>query len=189
MSQRLFVALDLREEIREAIRRLIAQLRGGSKGARWVRPEGMHVTLKFIGYVAEDQVGPIGSALARIRSPQAVDLRFRGVGFFPNEKRPRVMWCGIEGSPNLTPLAKDIEGALEPLGIPPETRDFVPHLTLARFSTPATMPELARAAAEFESHKFGETRETEFHLFESILRPAGAEYSRLASYTFVQGAE
>jgi RNA 2',3'-cyclic 3'-phosphodiesterase len=189
MSQRLFVALELREEIRQAIGQLIARLKAVSEGARWARAEGMHVTLKFIGYAAEDQVGPIRSALQPIRSPQAVDLRFRGLGFFPNEKRPRVMWCGIAASPNLAPLAEDIEDALEPLGIAAETRDFVPHLTLARFSTPAKMPELARAAAEFQSHEFGQARETEFHLFESILRPSGAEYRRLASYPFLQGAE
>lgn len=185
MSVRLFVALELREEIREALRNLIARLTPVSKGARWVRPEGMHVTLKFIGYVAEDQLEPIRKALAAIHSAQPIDLRFRGVGFFPNEKRPRVMWCGIEASSNLAPLARDIESALEPLGIALETRDFVPHLTLGRFNVPAKMPELARAAAEFQSHEFGAARETEFHLFESILRPSGAEYRRLASYHFV----
>lgn len=184
MSVRLFVALELREEIREALRNLIARLTPVSKGARWVRPEGMHVTLKFIGYVAEDQLEPIRNALAAIHSAQPIDLRFLGVGFFPNENRPRVIWCGIEASSNLAPLAKDIESALEPLGIAPETRDFVPHLTLARFNAPAKLPELARAAAEFRSHEFGGTRETEFHLFESILRPSGAEYRRLASYHF-----
>lgn len=184
MSVRLFVALELREEIREALRNLIARLTPVSKGARWARPEGMHVTLKFIGYVAEDQVEPIRKALAAIHFAQPVDLRFRGVGFFPNEKRPRVIWCGIEASSNLAPLAKDIESALEPLGIAPETRDFVPHLTLARFNAPAKMPELARAAAGFQSHEFGAAREAEFHLFESILRPSGAEYRRLASYHF-----
>jgi RNA 2',3'-cyclic 3'-phosphodiesterase len=185
MSVRLFVALELREEIREAIRGLIAHLKPLARSARWVRPEGMHITLKFIGYVEQDQVDPIRAGLARIRSPQPVDLSFRGVGFFPNEKRPRVIWCGMEASPNLAPLAKDVENILEPLGIAPESRDFVPHLTLARFTAPAKMPELAHAAAEMQNHEFGAARETEFHLFESILRPSGAEYRRLASFPFV----
>lgn len=186
MSVRLFVAIDLRKEIRQAIRDLIAQLQPLAKNARWVRPEGMHVTLKFIGYAAEDQLDPIRAALAPIRSPHPVDLSFRGVGFFPNEKRPRVIWCGIKASPNLAPLAKDIENALEPLGIAPESRDFVPHLTLARFNAPAKMPELARAAAGMQNQEFGAARETEFHVFESILRASGAEYRRLASYPFVK---
>lgn len=189
MSLRLFVALELREDVRQAIRELIADLKPLARGARWVRPEGMHVTLKFIGYVAEDQLDPIQAALAEIRSPQPVDLHFRGVGFFPNDKRPRVIWCGTEASANLVPLAKDIENALEPLGIAPETRDFVPHLTLARFPQPAKLPELARAAGEMESRELGRARETEFHLFESILHPSSAEYRRLASYPFTRGAE
>ncbi len=189
MSLRLFVALELREDVRQAIRELIADLKPLARSARWVRPEGMHVTLKFVGYVAEDQLDPIRAALAEIRSPQPVDLRFRGVGFFPNDKRPRVIWCGIEASANLVPLAKDIENALEPLGIAPESRDFVPHLTLARFPQPAKLPELARAAGEMESRELGRARETEFHLFESILHPSGAEYRRLASYPFTRGAE
>jgi 2'-5' RNA ligase len=188
MSVRLFVALDLREEIRQAIRDLIAGLKPLARSARWVRPEGMHVTLKFIGYVAEDQLGPIRAALAHVRSPQPVELHFRGVGFFPSEKRPRVIWCGVEGSPNLAPLAKDIDRALEPLGIAPESRDFVPHLTLARFNMPEKAPDLARAAADAQAQEFGTARETEFHLYESILHPSGAEYRRLASYPFVQGA-
>ncbi|HTU33627.1 MAG TPA: RNA 2',3'-cyclic phosphodiesterase [Candidatus Acidoferrum sp.] len=193
MSVRLFVAIELREEVRDAIRELIARLAPLARGARWVRPEGMHITLKFIGYVAEDQVDPIRAALSRVRSPHAVELRFRSVGFFPNDKRPRVIWCGVEASSNLAGLAKDIENALEPLGVSRESRDSVPHLTLARFSAPATIPELAQAAAEMHDLEFGAATEKDFHLFESILRPSGAEYRRLASYpfckAFVKGAE
>lgn len=185
MTVRLFVALELREDVRQSIRELIARLKPLAPGARWVRPEGMHVTLKFIGHVAGDQLDPIRQALRQIRSPQPVDLRFRGVGFFPNDKRPRVIWCGIEASPNLAPLANQVERALEALGIAPESRDFVPHLTLARFSRPAKMIELARTALEMQNQEFGTAREQEFYLFESILRPSGAEYRRLASYPFV----
>jgi len=185
---RLFVALDLRQEVREAIRDLIARLKPASRNARWVRPEGMHVTLKFIGYVAAEQLDPIRAALSRIRSDRPVEMRFRGIGFFPNEKRPRVIWCGIEASANLAPLAADIERSLKPLGIAPESREFVPHLTLARFNPPARADELVRAAAELQSVELGSARETEFHLFESILRPTGAEYKKLADYSFVQGA-
>ncbi|MGH9734424.1 MAG: RNA 2',3'-cyclic phosphodiesterase [Candidatus Acidiferrales bacterium] len=193
MSVRLFVAIELREEVRKAIRESIARLEPLAGGARWVRPEGMHVTLKFIGHVAEDQLDPIREALTHVSSPGPIQLRFRGVGFFPNDRRPRVIWCGIEGSPNLAPLAKAIESALEPLGIGRESREFVPHLTLARFNAPAKMPELARTAAEMQNLEFGAATEKEFHLFQSILRPSGAEYRRLASYpfckTFVRGAE
>jgi RNA 2',3'-cyclic 3'-phosphodiesterase len=185
---RLFVALDLREDVRQAIRELIGRLQPASRNARWVRPEGMHITLKSIGYARPEQLEPVRSALAAMRSPQPIEMRFRGIGFFPNEKRPRVIWSGIEASPNLAPLAADIERALEPLGIAPESRGFVPHLTLARFNPPAPADQLVRAAGELQSHELGSARETEFHLFESILRPTGAEYKKLSSYSFVQGA-
>jgi RNA 2',3'-cyclic 3'-phosphodiesterase len=185
---RLFVALDLREDVRQAIRGLIARLRPASPNARWVRPEGMHVTLKFIGHVPPEQLEPIRSALELIRSPQPVEMRFRGLGFFPNERRPRVIWCGIETSKNHGPLALAIERALEPLGIAAESRDFVPHLTLARFNPPEKVPELVRMASELQWQELGSASEGEFHLFESILHRSGAEYRKLASYPFAQGA-
>lgn len=183
---RLFVALDLREEVREAMRDLIGSLKSKAKNARWVRPEGMHITLKFIGHVDAAKAGSIRAALTDIHSPQAVDMHFRGVGFFPNDKRLRVVWCGIEASPNLAQLAAQIESALEPLGIERESRDFAPHLTLARFNPPGREDELMRTANELKSRDFGSARETEFHLFESITKPSGAEYKKLASYPFVE---
>ncbi len=185
MSLRLFVALELNENVRTAIRELIAQLQPLASGARWVRPEGMHVTLKFIGHVGDDRLDPIRAALEQVHSPRPVDLRFRGVGFFPNDRRPRVIWCGIEASPNLAVLAGYIEKALEPVGIAPESRNFVPHLTLARLNTPTKIPALARTAAEMQNREFGVAAEGEFYLFQSILRPSGAEYRPLASYAFV----
>jgi RNA 2',3'-cyclic 3'-phosphodiesterase len=189
MSIRLFVALDLREDVREALRGLAARLKPACKSARWVRPESLHLTLKFIGYVAEDRLDAIRAALEPIRSQRPAELRFRGVGFFPDDKRPRVIWCGVESSTNLAPLAHAVERALEPLGIERESRDYVPHLTLARISKPEKMPELAREASEFDAYEFGSATETEFHLFESILRPSGAEYRKLASFPFVEGTD
>jgi RNA 2',3'-cyclic 3'-phosphodiesterase len=185
---RLFVALDLREEVRQVVRELIARLKPASRSARWVPPESMHMTLKFIGYAAPEKLEAILSALAPIRSPRPVELHFRGIGFFPDEKRPRVIWCGMEASANLASLAADVERALEPLGIAPESRDFVPHLTLARFNAPEKSPELVRIANELQSRELGSASENEFHLFESVLHRSGAEYRKLASYPFVQGA-
>jgi RNA 2',3'-cyclic 3'-phosphodiesterase len=183
---RLFVALELREDVRQAVRELIARLNPLGKGARWVRPEGMHITLKFIGDTDAKNLDAIRAALAPIHSQQPVEMYFRGVGFFPDGRRPRVAWCGIEASANLAKLAADIESALEPLGIERESRDFAPHLTLARFNPPSRADELVRAANELQAHEFGSARETEFHLFESILGRSGAEYKKLASYLFVR---
>jgi RNA 2',3'-cyclic 3'-phosphodiesterase len=185
---RLFVALDLRKEVREAMRELITSLRPNAENARWVSPDGMHITLKFIGHVDAAKAGSIRAALTHSHSSQPVDMHFRGVGFFPNDKRPRVVWCGIEASPNLAQLAAQIERALEPLGIERESRDFAPHLTLARLNPPARADELVRAANELKLRDFGSARETEFHLFESITKPSGAEYKKLATYPFLKEA-
>ncbi|MGA3293704.1 MAG: RNA 2',3'-cyclic phosphodiesterase [Candidatus Acidiferrales bacterium] len=185
---RLFVALDFPDGVRDAVRELIAALKPLCKGARWMRPEAMHITLKFIGYTKEENLGPIYEALGQVHSDAAVEMRFRGVGFFPNERHPRVAWCGIESSKNLGELAADIESALELLGIERERREFAAHLTLARFESPSSTRELVDKAEEMKTLDFGATRETEFHLYESTLKPSGSEYRKVASFPFVKGA-
>jgi len=180
------VALDFPDGIRNAIRELVAHLKPLAKNVRWTRVEGMHVTLKFIGYVEQEQCDRFVSALAAIQSPARVDLRFRGIGFFPSERRPRVFWCGIEASPNLRELAADIERALLPLGIPAEKREFVPHLTLGRFDSPEGLGKLVEKSHEIRSLDFGATRQGQFHLFESILKRSGAEYKKLHSFMFAK---
>ncbi len=187
---RLFVALDFPDAVRQALHELIARLKPECRSAKWVRPQAMHITLKFIGEVDAAQLAPIRAALAPVHSTELVEMQFRGLGFFPNERRPRILWCGVEASPNLAELAAAVERALVPLGIPAESRDFVPHLTLARFNADSAprrdLETLVRAAGELKSYDFGRTRETEFHLIESILKPVGAEYKRLESFPIVE---
>jgi len=185
---RLFVALDFPDAIRAAIRDLMTKLKPLCKDARWVRPEGMHVTLKFIGHVADDKFEPIVHALSGVHSNAPVKMNFRGIGFFPTERRPRVCWCGIEASPNLTKLAKDVEQVLLPLEIEAEGREYVPHLTLARLDSAKRTEKLVEAAAELKSLDLGSARETGFHLFRSVLKRSGAEYFKLKSFRFVKGS-
>lgn len=189
---RLFVALDIPAGVRQAIAELIDRLKPICRGARWVRSEGIHVTLKFIGHVRDPdakKIEAIRIALSKIRSERPVEMRFRGMGFFPNERRPRVFWCGVEGSANLAPLAAAIEGALEPLGIERESRAFAPHLTLARIASPEGVNRLLHEAEKLRDADLGAARESEFHLFHSVTKPTGAEYSKIESYSFVQPGE
>ena len=187
---RLFVALELPAEVREALVELIAQLTPLCRGAKWARAEGMHVTLKFIGNAVADgdteKLAAVRTALATVNSGAPVELGYRGTGFFPNARRPNVFWAGIQASPNLAPLAADIEKALEPLGIPREPRPFVPHLTLARFKSPEGVKRVVSEAEKYAEREFGSSRETEFHLFESRLKSDGAEHTKLESYRFVR---
>jgi RNA 2',3'-cyclic 3'-phosphodiesterase len=184
---RLFVAFDLPGAVRNALSTLVQRLKPECRAARWVRPESMHVTLKFLGETDPEKLADIRGALAPIRSAQPVDMDFRVLGFFPNEFKPRVMWCGVQASPNLAELAAAVEQALEPLGFVRETRAFSPHLTLARMEPGDALENLVRAADALKSYDFGAARESEFHLFESVLKPSGAQYSKVAAFPFVKG--
>ena len=188
---RFFVALEIPSGVRENLAALIDELRAADASSsknkgRWVRPENLHVTLKFIGNVDSGKLDAIRASLAEVRAGRSVEFHFRGLGFFPNEKRPRVLWAGLEASPNLATLAADIDARLEKVGIPRETREFSPHLTLARFDPPGISEKLRAAALENATREFGAVRTGEFHLFESKTRPTGAEYTRLSSFCFAK---
>ena len=185
---RLFVALEIPSEVRKNLASLIESLRAVSPQARWVRPENLHVTLKFIGEVPEARLSVIRGALASVRSEQPVTLDFRELGLFPNEKHPRVFWAGIEASPNLKTLAAEIEKAAETLGIPPEQKPFSPHLTLARFEPPRLPDQLQVAVQENAEREFGSLLTNQFHLIESKLKPSGAEYTTVESFSFAAEA-
>lgn len=190
---RLFVALEIPADVRDEFAALISELRAADSSfsksrARWVRPENLHVTLKFIGHVDASKVDPIRAALAEVRFEAPVEMQFRGLGFFPSAKRPRVFWAGMEASPNLAPLAAEIDTRLKKLGISAETKEFAPHLTLARFDPPGISEGLSAVAQANVAREFGAARTGEFHLFESKTRPSGAEYTRLSSFSFAPKA-
>src|ERR1700734_2333563 len=128
---RLFVALDIDDTIRERITRYIDGVSGFAPDARWVRPESLHVTLKFIGERTNEDVAEIKEALETIVA-DPVELNFRGYGLFPGGWPPRVFWVGIEAGANLNSLAAAVDEKLAPLDIPKEEHAFNPHLTLAR---------------------------------------------------------
>ena len=184
---RLFVALDIPDAVRRALRELIARLKPECDDARWVRPEGMHVTLKFLGETDGAKLDSIKAALSPEHSGP-VDLDFRGLGFFPNEFHPRVIWCGVKGSSNLVTLAASVDAALQPLGFSPESREFSPHLTLARFDSHKGLDTLVRAANNLKSYDFGSARQSEFYLYQSVLKRGGAEYTGLATFPIVEKA-
>ena len=169
----------------------MGSLKKACPNARWVHPESMHITLKFIGHVPDEKREAIEQALLRIVAAEPVDIAFRGLGFFPNERRPKVLWCGVQASPNLAALAADIENALEPAGVERESRAYVPHLTLARIDQEKAgrtgVEKLVKACLELGATDFGSAHATEFYLYESVLKRSGAEYTKLRTFPFVKG--
>jgi RNA 2',3'-cyclic 3'-phosphodiesterase len=184
---RLFIAIQLTEEIRNALRVFLTELRMTAFKTKWVRPENLHVTLKFLGNTDAAKLHAIEKSLSEIRSNESVTLDFRGLGFFPNERRPRVFWIGMEASPNLALLAEVIDREMHKLGYALENRPFSPHLTLARFEPPGMPPQLSAAVKQNAARTFGCLTTREFHLIESKLKPTGAEYTTLKSFPFAAG--
>ncbi len=182
---RLFVALEISAAVRENLAALIRELRPLAPQARWARAENLHVTLKFIGEVAPAKLDALQRALSSVRGEGPIAMDFRGLGFFPDERRPRVFWVGIVAGPALARLAREIEGRLEPLGIPRDPRAFSPHLTLARFQPPGRSERLRSAIQENATREFGSLHTNQLHLIESKLKSSGAEYFTLESFRFV----
>ena len=190
---RLFAALEIPAGVRDNLAALVQELRALTQEARdnrprWARAENLHVTLKFIGEIEQAKLEGIRGALAAVRSERLVDLAFRGLGFFPNERHPRVFWAGIEASENLKTLAADIDRSLEAFGVARERRAFAPHLTLARFEPPGLHEKLRPAIQREIAREFGSLHTHAFHLVESRLKSSGAEYTRIATFPFATEA-
>jgi RNA 2',3'-cyclic 3'-phosphodiesterase len=180
---RVFVALDVPEPVRASLADLSVRLNKVCPSARWVRLESVHITLKFIGEVPPETFEQIRRALGELPSFGPITVRFAGLGFFPGARRPRVFWAGVEAEPRLAELAAAVEMKLAPLGIEPEKRAFHPHLTLARFESPQGTQALREAVEALGAPEFGQETFTEFHLYQSVLKRSGAEYTRLVTYS------
>jgi 2'-5' RNA ligase len=144
-----------------------------------VKVEGIHLTLKFLGYVEPEKIPEITAALKPIaESAHPFPIQVKGCGFFPNSKRPNVLWAGVV-SDLLQPLQQQVEDATEKLGFQRENRPFSPHLTLARFRDHHGLTPLILETEKWQEKMLGECTATDFVLYESILQRQGAEYHKL----------
>ena len=180
---RLFVALDLSEEIRQRL----AGLAGGVPGARWTEPENMHLTLRFIGEVPEDQAMDIDAALAELRAP-AFALTFDGVGVFGAGRKARVLWAGVERNEALAHLQAKVESAIVRCGLPAEERKFFPHITLARLKD-APADRIGRFLSDRGLFRAGPMPVERLTLYRSHLGNGGAVYEPLRDYPLDGPAE
>lgn len=179
---RAFIAIELPESIRDALRREQARFREVCPEARWTRPEGIHLTLKFLGDISNQQEVHLKDALNRLERFEKFTVRVQGFGFFPGAKRPRVFWAGLDAPPALAQLAAQVDATVASLGFAPEDRPFKPHLTLARFKVPRPQPKLEALLAVQNSPLLGSFDVSEFFLWESRLLPGGAEYYKVARF-------
>jgi RNA 2',3'-cyclic 3'-phosphodiesterase len=195
---RLFIALDIDENLRERMAGFMDGLRGFAPEARWVRTESLHITLKFIGEKPPEFVTSLKETLAGLRAP-TFNLGFRGFGFFPTPRSPRVFWAGIEAPPELQRLAAAVDQATSRLGVPQEEHAFSPHLTLARKSRASGSPRqqkddppnkafarLQEKLAAMPIPEFGTMTAREFFLYQSQLSRSGSRYTKLERFALDQ---
>ena len=181
---RAFLAIQPAEDVLRNLESL--QIEFGDTGAdvRWVRAEAMHLTLQFLGEVRENELPAIERGLAEALREQApVEIECRGLGVFPNQKRPRVVWVGLHGA-GLARVAERAETVLSPLGFPPEEREFTPHITLGRIRSTRGWEQLQRVLKVSADRSLGSSRIDHATLYRSELRPDHAVYTALATFPF-----
>jgi len=182
---RIFIALDIPSEIRARMVEFTERARPYASEARWARPEGLHVTLKFVGEVKDDKLARIKSALATVKAAP-FPVTFAEAGFFPAAKSPRVFWIGVAGGDALTQLAAGIHHATASVGVAREEPPYSPHLTLARAgSAPGAQHQLKPLASFVETApppQFGTMTAQEFWLYQSQPQRGGSKYTKLQRF-------
>jgi 2'-5' RNA ligase len=180
---RLFTGIELPDEMREKLERLLMHLRPAAH-LKWSPVYNLHLTLKFIGEWPEEKLPQLEAALRSLAPRAPISAEVKGLGWYPNPNHPRVFWVGVQAGDALPGLVRDTEQALAPLGIPNEDRSFSAHLTLARVKDPVPLQPLRNAIAQLESVEFGEFTANHFHLYRSQPGAAGSIYTKLAAFPF-----
>lgn len=183
---RCFIAIELPDEIRDGLGRLIARLKSRQPDVKWVDPSSIHLTLKFLGNIAPGRVDEITEAISDAASGiPPFSLEIKDLGVFPGLNHVRVVWVGVEGETDkLLQLQKHLQTNLDILGFPPEERDFTPHLTLARVrdnSSPAERQELGQLVTATKVPSIGRFTAKSVSLMRSQLARTGAVYTQIAS--------
>jgi 2'-5' RNA ligase len=177
---RVFIAIDVPDEIKDRLASLQNDLRPAGRTARWVAADSVHLTLKFIGEVREQRIEAIDAALAGL-AWRNFPIAVRGVGFFPGARSPRVLWAGLK-APTMEALAEQIDTRLERAGFEREKRSFRPHITLARSKDGRLEKELVAAASKLADLDFGSFTVDRFYLYQSTLKPGGSVHTKVREY-------
>jgi 2'-5' RNA ligase len=181
---RSFIAIEVPQSLRARLEELQRELRGTEAGVNWVRPEGIHLTLKFLGAISQDDLEKIARVIAPVVGAwNPFALRIHGLGCFPSSRNPRVIWVGIDpGNEEASSLQKSIEGKAAEVGFAPEARLFQPHLTLGRVRARIRRDVFLQAMEKNKDVEIGTFLAAEVHLFKSDLKPSGAVYTKLQTF-------
>lgn len=187
---RAFIAIELPQEIQERLNQIINRLKEqmGDVPVRWVDPENIHLTLKFLGDVSVTNIQVLQELLyAEVNSYKPMVISVGGLGAFPKLRSPRVIWVGVESPPEMVSIQRGIDAQTARIGYPSDSRPFSPHLTLGRVSRNASPPEVRVIGDVLNSQKIGflgVARVMGIHLYRSDLKPSGAEYTQLYTASF-----
>ncbi len=181
MELRCFIAITLPDPLKESMKKVIDGLMTSGADVRWVPAGNIHLTLKFLGSTNDTIIPEITERLSKKLSHfKPFYIKIGGIGCFPSDKRPRVIWIGAQDTGQMQDMQKGIDSELVSFGFAREERSFSPHLTIGRVRSPNKIPELMRRFAEFRDADFGSVEVTQIHIMKSELTAGGAEYSVLA---------
>lgn len=185
MEIRSFLAFERPPEIRTILDRVSGELRKSRLDVRWVKPENIHLTIVFLGNIRSEDVKAIESPLQKLcLTTGPFQISLKGTGCFPNSRKPRVLWIGLEGDlERMGGFRDSLQEVLKSFGVPKEDRAFRPHLTLGRFrSLERADRELEEILTRYQDLSGPVCLLNELILFKSELRPGGSFYTRLASW-------
>jgi len=181
---RIFVAVELPGSIKEKLSEIEQRLQGTGNKVRWVKVSSLHLTLKFLGEIKEEQVEEVfavSQKVAKELSPFVIELT--GVGAFPNPSSPRVIWVGVKkGQERLEDLALHLDEGLSEAGFPAEKRKWIPHLTLGRVKELREVEKLRQLILQEKETYVGEIEVKQFSVIKSRLTPTGPLYTILRSF-------
>lgn len=178
---RLFTAIDLPAPALLRVERLLSALRGEAH-LKWSPVDNLHITTKFIGEWPESRVAELTEALDCLPKAGSVSINLKDLGWFPNERSPRVLYLGVERDEALTALAEKTSACLEQLGVKKEDRVYSPHITLARVRNPVPLSRLKQKIAELPRTGFGSFVTNSYALYRSDPGSNASVYRKLRDF-------
>ena len=181
---RSFIAIEVPQDLKSRMEEVQRELRRTEADVKWVRPDAIHLTLKFLGSIRREDVERISQAVGPVIGHwKPFEVCILGMGCFPNLRNPRVVWVGVDrGKQSLTSLQHEVEKRMAELSFPPEDRPFSPHLTLGRVRSLRGKANLSQAVESRKGVEVGIFQAREVILFRSELKPSGAVYTKLKEF-------